>query len=69
MQEQSDVGLGAGRPAVLMKVRGLGRVSFPYPWAGLRVQCPIAARVPADSEATVHAPVFWPPPRLPGMAC
>ena len=46
MQEQSDVGLGAGRPAVLLKMSGLGRVSFPCPWAWLGVQCPVAAWVP-----------------------
>ena len=38
--EESDklirepLGLGAGRPAVLMEVRGLGRVSFRVPGLG-----------------------------------
>ena len=36
-------------------------------WA--QVQCPVTARVPAGSEATVRALVSWPPPRLAGMAC
>ena len=34
-------------------------------WA--RVQCPVAAGVLADSEATACGPVSWPPPRLAGM--
>ena len=34
LERQSDVGLGAGRPAVLMEVRGLGRVSFRVPGLG-----------------------------------
>lgn len=34
-ERQSDVGLGrAGSPAVLRKVRGLGRVSFHVPGLG-----------------------------------
>ena len=35
LERQLDVGLGAGRPAVLMEVRGLGRVSFRVPGLGL----------------------------------
>lgn len=63
-KRQSDVGLGqAGSPAVLRKVRGLGRFrSASLGWA--RVQCPVTPRrCLVGSEATVRALVSWPPPR------
>ena len=40
-----------------------GEGFIPCPWAGL-VQCPVAAWVPADSEATVRGPMSGPRPGL-----